>query len=431
MSKSPELVITDGVLAGRRIVVDRAELYLGRSSSNDVHIPDEELSRKHCRIELGKEGLRLSDLNSANGTRVNGAAVGDEPVGLKDGDVIEVGATVMRVADPKSGPSPSGVDLGLGAEPGSAKSPERPRSPLANILWAVAVLVAVGSIVVILMLPDPPPQPAAKALSEDAPVLREMSYEKVKADAKGIFRYALTLDADGALSVKIDDTSNDRRLPVRRTELSDEARHELGEILSWKSLGALDRDYVGVEPDPPALDGATLKVVYSTDAKSVRIVNTDEPPAFTAIREKLEAFSKSALGVWAISYSRERLIELAEESVRLGDAKWEERDVNYGNLSAAIVAYGEAIFYLQTVNPKPACAAAANEGLERAKKELERRYVDQRFRADKALNLSQWEAACEELKILLEMVPDRKDGRNRDARQKLVSAETNLKKGGK
>ena len=55
---------------------------------------------------------------------------------------------------------------------------------------------------------------------------------------------------------------------------------------------------------------------------------------------------------------------------------------------------------------------------------------DQRFLADKALNLSQWETARNELKVLLEMVPDRKDDRNRDARQKLVSAETNLKKKG-
>ena len=438
MAKRPDLVITNGEMSGRRFAVGTGALRLGRSSSNDIPIHDEELSRNHCLFEpSGETDIRVTDLASANGTVVNGEPIGADPVELKEGDLVEVGQTVIRVGDAAAAvPAttvPGVVDLGLGSpSPTAGAASAKRRSPLANILWVVAVLIACGAIALILLTPAEQ-APAAKAIvAEETPVVRELVYEKVRADSNGIYRYALTLSADGTLAVKIDDTLNDRRMPVKQKPLTEEGRTELNEMLSWKKVKELDRDYVGVEPDPPAVDSQKLKVVYSTDVREVSVVNADEPEAFAAIREKLESFSKSELGVWAISYPRERLIELAEESVRLGDAKWEERDVNHGNLAEAIVAYREAIFYLETVNPKPECAATAAEGLNRAKTELDRRYVDQRFLADRALNLSQWETACEELKVLIQMVPDRKDDRNRDARQKLVSAETNMrKKGGK
>ena len=75
-------------------------------------------------------------------------------------------------------------------------------------------------------------------------------------------------------------------------------------------------------------------------------------------------------------------------------------------------------------------AATAREGLERSKEELDRRCRDQRFLADRALNLKQWEEAKSALMVLMEMVPDRRDDRHRDAKTKLLSAESHLKKGG-
>ncbi|MBR4939220.1 MAG: FHA domain-containing protein, partial [Kiritimatiellae bacterium] len=48
MAKRPEIVIANGADAGRRYTVPAGGLRLGRSSSNDIHLPDEELSRNHC-----------------------------------------------------------------------------------------------------------------------------------------------------------------------------------------------------------------------------------------------------------------------------------------------------------------------------------------------------------------------------------------------
>ena len=60
MAKRPELLIASGPMKGTRFQVGAGGVRLGRSSSNDVHIPDEELSRNHCLFEQsGDDGIRL------------------------------------------------------------------------------------------------------------------------------------------------------------------------------------------------------------------------------------------------------------------------------------------------------------------------------------------------------------------------------------
>ena len=420
----------NGALNGQRFEVKDGGLRLGRSSSNDIHIPDEELSRNHCLFEIvGESGVRVTDLASANGTFVNGAALGGDPVDLKLGDLIEVGKTVISVVGDQPLPKADDVDLGLGTPENPAGTPGRRRSPLANILWIVAVLVAAGAIYLMLTTPQSVEESAPVAIVEENPVIREVSYEKVEATLDGIFRYEMTVSPDGMIRVSLDDTRENRHPTIPPKQLGEDAKNELNEILSLKALREIDREYVGLEPDPPALTSWRLKVVYTTAARSIRIVNTQEPEPFRVIREKLEAFSKNELGIHAIQYPRAKLVELAQESISLGNAKWEDRDVQHGNLFAAVAAYKEAIFYLETVDPKPDCIADARRGLEESQKELERRYNDQRFLADRAINLGQWETAQRELAVLLEMIPDRDDARNREASAKLIDVEKRMKGG--
>ena len=145
MAKRPELMITSGALSGRRFAVPKEGLRLGRSSSNDIHIPDEELSRNHCLFELREpDGIALIDLASANGTYVNGVQLGAAPRELAIGDLVEVGSTAIRVvgegAEPVPMPVPSvavktvtpsaagAVDLGLGHPAGGAPAPQDRKS---------------------------------------------------------------------------------------------------------------------------------------------------------------------------------------------------------------------------------------------------------------------------------------------------------------
>jgi pSer/pThr/pTyr-binding forkhead associated (FHA) protein len=447
MGKRPEIEITNGPMAGKRFAVPKDGLRLGRSSSNDIHIPDEELSRNHCLFEaVGEDGIRLTDLASANGTVVNGRSLGSDSADLKPGDLIEVGATVLKVTGEKltlhpprpATPPPvangENLDLGLGAKPGATTpaSPAARRAARLKMAIVVAAVVAVAAVA--LVLTDAFLSPNANdaeiksaAADDDSPVLREVVYEKVEANDQKIFRYEMRLSPEGVLSVAVDNVPDEERHVTKSQKLDDAALAELGSILAFSAIRDIDREYIGVEPDPPALESWTLKVVYTTHVRRVTIVNAPEPEAFRAIREKLEAFSKNQLGVWALQYSRDKLVSLADESLALAKAKWEDRDVQYGNLFGAVKAYEEVLFYLETVNPKPPSAAEAQKGLVEAKAELEQRYTNQRFLANRAINLQQWEEAQRQLLVLLELVPDRTDDRNREASAKLIDVEKRLK----
>ena len=426
--KRLELLLTNGPLAGRRFEVKEGGVRLGRSSSNDIHIPDEELSRNHCLFEtVGESDIRVTDLASANGTLVNGKPLADEPMILKLGDLIEVGSTVISVVGDYPLPKQGAVDLGLGG--GAAKVPAPPprrRSPLANVLWGVAVLAAGAAIYLVLTVPQEAPPPPV-ALADEAPKVVEVRYEKVEATLEGICRYEMSVSRDGTISVVLDDTKENRHPTIPSKQLTAEAKAELDDILAFDALKEIDREYAGPEPEPQALNSWQLKVVYTTRARSIRVVNTQEPEAFRTVREKLEAFSSNELGIHAIKYSKEKLIQLAVEQIEVGKAKWEDREVQHGNLFASVAAYKEAIFYLDTVDPKPDCIQEARQGFQQAKEELDKRYGDQRFTVDRAINLGDWETAQRELSVLLEMIPDRRDDRYREASAKLIDVEKRMK----
>ena len=439
------LHIETGQLAGKRFEIPPGGLRFGRSSSNDVHIPDEELSRNHCFFEEYNGDVRLTDLASANGTILNGVSLGADSVLLSAGDIIEAGTTRIKIlsADdikPVGGDEISSVDLGLSVSHSTVtpidankEKPTKKRGVFSYVIWAVALACVVAAALCFLMpqVEDPSSIPQPVAATEVDSVVKEFYYEKVEADSNGIFRYELKLSGDGVLHVKIDDVPNEDRHVSKSRPLDERSLKRLNEILAFSQMRNIDREYAGPDSEPPKLESWNLKVVYSSRVRQVRIENTQEPELFRQIREKLEAFTKNELGVWAIQYSRDKLIELAQEKIALGKLKWEDRDVNYGNLSQSIDAYNEAFFYLETINPKPDFAAEAREGLDQSKKEHETRYNNQRFLADRAINLGQWSEAQKELKVLMEMVPDRADERNREAAAKLIDVERRMTKGGK
>jgi hypothetical protein len=433
--KRPELLIQNGECAGRRFPVKEGGMRLGRSSSNDIHMPDEELSRNHCIFEVGKgDAVRIIDLASANGTFVNGVQLGSEPRELHPGDVIEVGSTRILVVtdEPETPLCADAVDLGLesgttrraAAESGDG----RKRRSTANVLWAVAIVTLGAATAAILLVPSKKESAFSPVTLQDrAPEVQEVYYEKVEADTSGIFRYELTLSADGTLRVSVDDVPDADRHLVKSGKLSDDGLAGIRAILAFDELRTLNREYFGFGSDTGSLKSWRLKVVYSDRVHTVSVVNTQEPETFRAVRERLETFSKNELGIWAIQYSRDRLVELSEESLRLARQKREDRDVEHGNLFAAISAYREVMFYLETVDPKPEFYTEARGELKASEEELASRYRDQRFRADRALNLGEWTVAKKELSVLMEMIPDRDDERYREAKAKLLDVDKRTK----
>jgi pSer/pThr/pTyr-binding forkhead associated (FHA) protein len=70
---------------------------VGRAGECQIRLSgDPKISRQHCRIEPRGTDFMLADLNSANGTRLNGHDIGRQKVALNSGDVISVGTSELR-----------------------------------------------------------------------------------------------------------------------------------------------------------------------------------------------------------------------------------------------------------------------------------------------------------------------------------------------
>jgi pSer/pThr/pTyr-binding forkhead associated (FHA) protein len=80
-------------------------LTLGRGTSADVTIPDEAVSRLHASVRIDGDTVVVEDMESSNGTLVNGHQVAQAR--LEHGDVIRIGDTELEVRtdDTQAGPS--------------------------------------------------------------------------------------------------------------------------------------------------------------------------------------------------------------------------------------------------------------------------------------------------------------------------------------
>ncbi len=77
--------------------VGKVPLTIGRASEADIVLTDVRASRLHCRIFYEEGIYYVEDLESKNGTSVNGHAITKSVV--KSGDVLKVGSTIITLKD--------------------------------------------------------------------------------------------------------------------------------------------------------------------------------------------------------------------------------------------------------------------------------------------------------------------------------------------
>ncbi|MBT1035829.1 FHA domain-containing protein [Canibacter sp. lx-45] len=78
-----KLMITSGAANGTEIILDEDILTIGRSPDSTLSIVDEYTSTHHAKLERQADGWVLTDLDSTNGTRVNGQkVVGSMPLAI-------------------------------------------------------------------------------------------------------------------------------------------------------------------------------------------------------------------------------------------------------------------------------------------------------------------------------------------------------------
>lgn len=137
------LIVEAGPQTGQVFSLE-AKAVLGRGQFADVQISDLSVSRRHAEIDPEADGWQFRDLDSANGTRCNGRPL-QAPVRLRDGDLIELGQTRLRVRlDATTAPD---------VAPGDPLETMRP--------------------------PDPPPPSAAAAAAELAPLPRTAALDDI------------------------------------------------------------------------------------------------------------------------------------------------------------------------------------------------------------------------------------------------------------
>ncbi len=90
----PLLVFRNGARKGERFWFERGVL-LGRGPLADLELKDPAVSRRHALVSWAEERCFVSDLQSGNGTYVNGERVRD-PVQLGEGDEVRVGSTCLE-----------------------------------------------------------------------------------------------------------------------------------------------------------------------------------------------------------------------------------------------------------------------------------------------------------------------------------------------
>jgi len=77
-----------------QVPLERTVITIGRKHVNDVHLDDPGVSGSHAKILTVGNDSFLEDLNSTNGTMVNGTKVTKKP--LKDQDLIQIGIFQLR-----------------------------------------------------------------------------------------------------------------------------------------------------------------------------------------------------------------------------------------------------------------------------------------------------------------------------------------------
>lgn len=129
------LINTDG--SQREVALKKARVIIGRQADATMRLPDPNVSRQHCELQLDAGRPVLKDLGSSNGTYVNRRRISQTE--LSAGDTISIGPFLFVVK--------------IDGEPGKIDSEE-----------VLEDAVAVGTAVT-----APAPAPAPKAAAKPAP----------------------------------------------------------------------------------------------------------------------------------------------------------------------------------------------------------------------------------------------------------------------
>ncbi|MDB6129396.1 MAG: hypothetical protein JWM04_503 [Verrucomicrobiales bacterium] len=157
-----KLVVLSEGLTGRAYELKVEKTTIGRLEDNAFQIPEASVSSHHCEVILKGNDVVVKDLNSTNGTFINGSKVTEEAV-LKAGQILRLGQIEIRLesGDAKivSGKKiqdgtmviPQGVKLG-DSEKGTKAVAFEKDSPFAKKKNNTTKAFIVGAVVTVLIV---------------------------------------------------------------------------------------------------------------------------------------------------------------------------------------------------------------------------------------------------------------------------------------
>ncbi|RWZ73157.1 FHA domain-containing protein, partial [Streptomyces albidoflavus] len=105
------LHVVSGPDAGGVHLLHGGRAGVGRAEDADIALDDPDVSRAHCAVTVGADGrVLVADLDSTNGTTVDGEPVGREPVRLAPGALLRIGESGLRLADEPPPAVPASAD---------------------------------------------------------------------------------------------------------------------------------------------------------------------------------------------------------------------------------------------------------------------------------------------------------------------------------
>jgi DNA-binding NtrC family response regulator len=90
-----QLIVEDGVDAGRLVASRGARMAIGRHESTDLRLTDDSVSLFHCEIEVRDDRLIIRDLGSLNGTMLDDVSIREALP--RPGSALVVGRTRLRI----------------------------------------------------------------------------------------------------------------------------------------------------------------------------------------------------------------------------------------------------------------------------------------------------------------------------------------------
>ncbi|MBI5394752.1 MAG: FHA domain-containing protein [Verrucomicrobia bacterium] len=466
-----KLRVIQGKRRGKEFAIGTEPVLIGRDPSAGILLTEDQLvSSRHAEVAQDADGqLVVRDLDSVNGTEVNGERI--ESAGLGAGDELTIGNTVFEVieeavAPPSPPPSrPKRERRAIAPLPAKRRPPPqeeieeigtetaaeeeaveeageaernlefgeqaevRARAPASlarrilslSLTALITVVILGGGVYIWMQFQQTKPRMLTGSVSSADRL--DLAYEKVQASKDNIFRYALRISGS-KLMLNIDDLKQRRHLQKEKT-LKEGLTRELVGQLERNNFNNLKAKYGGLPAEQQ--ETSVIELTRGTRYQRVEVDNTIPPDIFVSAQKTLEEFAKNELGLVG-DKPREQLIQDAQEAFLAAKRLYEAREVEFPNLYNSIKAFQLVQLNLETIEPKPEIYRQA-VALESEATDMLKQLVDNlRFNVDKAVRLSEWTRAREALQQIMARVPDREDDRYREAERRLIIVQQHLRR---